>query len=119
MRYPEKERIIKVLEKIEQKKVLPTKLLSADAPISDKIKFAICQKMIRYKREMEFTGKELADILGVTPAVTSRILHCAIERFTIDTLICYYEKLLFAKKDKKALKEFKKQLENLFMDQAA
>ena len=119
MKYPEKERILKVLEKIEQKKILPTKLISSDASITDKMKFGICQKIIRYKRDADFSGKELAEILGVTPAVVSRILHCSIERFTIDTLLAYYEKLLFAKKDKKALKEFKKQLETFFTDQAA
>jgi len=119
MKYPEKERILKVLEQIEQKKILPTKLLSHDASTTQKVKFGICQKIIRYRRETEYTGKELAEILGVTPAVISRILHCNIERFTIDTLLAYYEKLLFAKKDKKALKEFKKQFEMLFADEAA
>ena len=117
MKFPDKKRVLEVLKKIKRKRIAPTRLLHKNASVVDKIKFNICQKIIRFKRESGYSNKEIADIIGVTPAVTSRIIHCNIEKFKIDSLLSYYECLLMAHQDKRAILVFRKQLDEFLKDE--
>jgi hypothetical protein len=116
MKYPDKDRILKVLNMINNKQFIPVKIPAIDAPAPDLIKFNICQKIIKFKMDSGFTNKELANILGVTPAMITRIIHCEINKFKIDSLLYYYESLLITKKNKKILAKFKKSLVNFLKD---
>ena len=45
MTYPDKKRIMNVLNNIEKGKIKPTSILDKDASPIDKMKFNICQKL--------------------------------------------------------------------------
>ncbi len=113
MSYPTQDEIAKVLDLIEKGRIKATRLIPPNAPLPDQVKFALCQKMLKFKRVHGYSNKELASLIGVTPAVVTRILHCHIERFKIDSLLSYYECLLLSLKSKKAISEFKKELAGL------
>ena len=119
MAYPDKDRILKVMKNIKKGKMKPTMVVGKDASPMDKMKFNICQQIIRFKRMNDYTNKELAEIIGVGPSVISRVLHCRIERFKIDSLLGYYFCLLISSDDKKLMKKFNKELEEFLSDYAA
>jgi hypothetical protein len=76
MSYPDKERIFKVLDKIKSKKIRSTEIADASASPIDKMKFNICQQILKFKREKKYSNLDLSNIIGVGPAVVSRILQC-------------------------------------------
>jgi hypothetical protein len=119
MSYPNQERIFKVLDKINAGKIKSTELIDESASPIDKMKFNICQAILLFKREHDFSNLELADILGVGPAVVSRILHCQITKFKVDSLLSYYFSLVVSSKDKKLIKKFNKELSSFLKDLAA
>ena len=110
MSYPDKERIYKVLDNINSGKMKPTEIISDDASPIEKMKFNICQKIIKFKRTRDYSNKNLAEIIDVGPAVISRVLHCQIDRFKVDSLLGYYFSLVVSTKDKKLMKNFEKEL---------
>ena len=110
MSFPDKERIYKVLDRIDKGNMKPTSLIGSDASPIDKMKFNICQKVIKFKRVRDYSNKELAEIIDVGPAVISRVLHCQIDRFKVDALLGYYFSLVVSTKDKKLMKSFEKEL---------
>ena len=120
MTYPNKERILKVLDKIQKGKLKPTKMIDKDASPMDKMKFNICQQIIKFKRNKDYSNKDLSEIIGVGSAVISRVLHCHIDRFKIDSLLSYYSCLVTSSQDKKLMKKFNRELTTfLTMDDAA
>lgn len=119
MAYPDQNRIFKVLDKLKTRKVRPTELISESASPIDKMKFNICQCILIFKREHKYTNLELAEILGIGPAVVSRIIHCQIAKFKIDSLLNYYFTLVVSSKDKKLIKKFNDELSGFMKDLAA
>ena len=119
MSYPDKERIFKVLDKIKSGKIKPTEILDASASPIDKMKFNICQQILKFKRENEYSNLELSEIIGVGPAVVSRILHCQINRFKVDSLLAYYFSLVISSKNTKLIKQFNEELSEFLKDIAA
>lgn len=119
MTYPDKQRIYKVLDKIKSGKLKATEMIDGSASPVDKMKFNICQQIIKFKRQHEYNNKELSDIIGVGPAVVTRLLHCQIDRFKIDTLLNYYSALLISTKNSKLLKKFNDELEGFLKELAA
>lgn len=67
--------------------------LSKTASTSEKIKHAICQKLVIYKNDQKITQKEMAKIIGIDESLVSKILHYHYDEFTIDRLVKYLEKL--------------------------
>lgn len=110
MIYPNQERIFKILDKIKKRKLKSTALIDKNVSPIDKMKFNICQQIIKFKRKNDYTNKNLSEIIGVGTAVISRILHCQIERFKIDSLLGYYFCLVVSSKDKKLMKKFSEEL---------
>ncbi len=119
MSYPDQNRIFKVLDKLKTGKIKPTELISDSASPIEKMKFNICQCILLFKREYNYTNLELAEILGVGPAVVSRIIHCQISKFKIDSLLNYYFCLVISTKDKKLIKKFNDELSSFMKDLAA
>ena len=119
MGYPDKSRILKVLANIEKGKIKPTSIINKDSSPMDIMKFNICQKIIKFKRIHEYTNKDLSEIVDVGPAVISRVLHCQIDKFKIDSLLGYYFSLVISSNDKKLMKKFNKELAEFLMDDAA
>jgi hypothetical protein len=119
MSYPNHQRIFKVLDKIKAGKIKATALIDESASPIDKMKFNICQAILVFKRQHEFSNIELAEILDVGPAVISRILHCQINKFKVDSLLGYYFTLVVGSKNKKLLTKFNKELSDFLKDLAA
>ena len=119
MSYPDKDRIFKVLDKTKSSKLKSTEVLDASASPIDKMKFNICQRILKFKRENEYSNLELAEIIGVGPAVVSRILHCQISRFKVDSLLTYYFSLVVSSNNSKLIKQFNKELSEFLKDIAA
>ncbi len=119
MSYPDKDRIFKVLDKIKSGKIKPTKVINENASPIDKMKFNICQQVLKFKRENGYSNLVLAEIIGVGPAVVSRILHCQIDRFKVDSLLSYYFSLVISSKNPKLLKKFNNELSSFLKDEAA
>jgi hypothetical protein len=119
MSYPDKKRIFKVLDKIKSGKMKPTEIIDAKASPIDKMKFNICQQILKFKRENNYTNLDLAEIIGVGPAVISRILHCQISRFKVDSLLSYYFLLVSSSKNSKLLKQFNEELSDFLKNEAA
>ena len=119
MGYPDKNRILKVLESIEKGKVKPTSIINKDSSPMDKMKFNICQNIIKFKRLNSYTNIELSEIIDVGPAVISRVLHCQIDKFKIDSLLGYYFSLVISSNDKKLMKRFNEELAGFLSGDAA
>ena len=119
MSYPNQERIFKVMDKIKSGKIRATHLIDDSATPIDKMKFNICQAILLFKREHNFSNLELSEILDVGPAVISRILHCQITKFKVDSLLSYYFSLVISSKDKKLIKKFNEELSTFLKDFAA
>ena len=119
MSYPSKERVLKVLDKINSGKIKPTEIVAASASPIEKMKFNICQKIIKFKRVNNYSNLELSEITGVGPAVISRILHCQINRFKVDSLLGYYLSLVMNSENPKLVKQFNKELSEFLKDEVA
>ena len=118
MSYPDKDRILKVMSNLEKGKIKPTHIIDKDASPIDQMKFNICQQIIKFKRVNEYTSREIAEIAGVGPAVISRVLHCQIDRFKIDSLLGYYFCLVTSSNNNKLMKQFTKELTTFLSDAA-
>jgi predicted XRE-type DNA-binding protein len=116
MKFPDNKRILKILDLIQKNKLKSLRIPPVDAPALDKMKFNICQKILKFKMNNNYSSKELALILGVSPAMISRIAHAEIEKFKIDSLISYYETLLLTKNNKKVLNQFNKSISKFLKD---
>lgn len=101
MRFPSKKKIQEMADKLEN--VEGSQPLPENATLSEKTKYKICEKFVKYCLENRITQKELADQLEISPARVNEIVKYKIEKFTIDRLLEYYEKL-FPKKAAQFLK---------------
>jgi len=98
------------MELIRKGKIKPTIIIDKDAPPLDQMKFNLCQRILKFKREQELTGQDIAKILDLGPAVVSRILHCQISRFKVDALLGYYFTLILSTDNDKLIEKFKKEV---------
>jgi membrane protein YdbS with pleckstrin-like domain len=108
-----------IMEDIKSGKIKATELIDPSASPIDKMKFNICQQIIKFKREHDYTNLELSEIIGVGPAVITRILHCQINRFKVDSLLNYYFSLVISSKDKRLIKKFHEELSDFLKNFAA
>ena len=67
--------------------------LPANATDSERVKYQICEFIIRYKREQGCLQKEIAKKIGADESRVSEILRCKIESFTLERLFEYAKKL--------------------------
>jgi len=67
--------------------------LPENASELEKSKYEICQNLARYKRENEFSLKDLAYELGISQTKLDDILYCRIRLLKLDNLVSYLEKL--------------------------
>src|ERR1043166_7836834 len=87
---PKEEEIFRLVESEES---LGSKSLGKDASILEKIKYELCQSIVRYKRKEELDLKKMAKLLKLDELTTNKLLHYHIENFALDSLISYVEKL--------------------------
>ena len=89
--YPSKETLAKMSKKLE--KVQGTFILPLKANALDKAKYGVCEKILTYMHDEGHSQRELAAIMDIAETRVSEVVHYRIEKFTLEKLIMYYEKL--------------------------
>ena len=92
-KWPKREDISKVLEKLDENPELYSRVVPKDAPLVDQMKRDICAELIVYRREHNLTQRELAQKLEIGEALVSKLLRYHFDEFTLDRLIRYLEVL--------------------------
>lgn len=73
----------------QSSKSIASRMLPDNAPLVDKIKFSICEEILKYKMKNELTQRQLAEQLGENESLISKVVHYHIDEFTIDRLLKY------------------------------
>ena len=90
----QKERFRKYLERVEDPNYQGGSWALPENPTtSERTKYEICEKVIRYKRNNKFTTEKLAHQIQLSKAETEDILYCRIDYLTLDRLLSYTDKL--------------------------
>ncbi|CAI2178341.1 3485_t:CDS:2, partial [Funneliformis geosporum] len=74
---------------------------------SEKTKYELCEKVIKYKRNHKFTTEKLAQKMQLSKAETEDILYCRIDYLTLDRLLSYTDKLFAPAQVEIIIKELK------------
>src|SRR5438105_895102 len=82
-----------IFRRVESDECLGSKVLSKDATVLEKIKYELCQSIVRYKRENQLELKKISRLLKLDELTANKLLHYYTENFALDSLISYVEKL--------------------------
>jgi predicted XRE-type DNA-binding protein len=85
MSFPDKKRLDKMRSRLE--KAEGTVMLSPDATPLEKLRWDICQGILKFKNDHNMTQDELAKAMGIDKSKVSKILHHRIKEFSTDRLI--------------------------------
>jgi predicted XRE-type DNA-binding protein len=88
MSFPSKKKLDKIKEKLKNKEGF--QMLSPDADELAKLRFRVCQDLLKYAKKNKLTATEMADILSIPGSDMSRIFNHNIERFSTDKLLKLY-----------------------------
>jgi predicted XRE-type DNA-binding protein len=91
VQWPDEKDLKEIRERLSSDEVEGSVVLSADAPLVDRIKQDLCSKIVQYHLKNKISQKSLGEKLGVDEPEMSRILHYRIERYSIDRLVGYLE----------------------------
>ncbi len=58
-----------------------------NSPFSERLKFKLCQQILKYKIKRDLTNTEMAKILSTNQARISEICRCQYHLYTVDRLI--------------------------------
>src|SRR5256885_17196699 len=90
----EKEEFKKYLERVEDPNYQGGSWALPENPTtSERTKYEICEKVIKYKRNKKITTEKLAHQIQLSKAETEDILYCRIDHLTLDRLLSYTDKL--------------------------
>jgi predicted XRE-type DNA-binding protein len=95
MTHKQKQEFKKVLQEIEDPKNIGQGSwdLPENSTPSERVKFEICQKILRYQRKNNLSDKVIARKTHLTISETEDILFCRISKFTLDNLLNYASQL--------------------------
>lgn len=82
----ELKRMRKLLANVEGSTIIPK-----DAPKVERLKYEICQSILKKFEISKMSQKEFAIFLSIDEALVSKLLKNKIENFTIDRLLKYLE----------------------------
>jgi predicted XRE-type DNA-binding protein len=82
------EAVLKVMRK-RLSKGIASRPLPENASLVDKIKYSICEEILKYKLKHNFTQRQIAEQIGENESLVSKIVHYHIDEFTIDRLLKY------------------------------
>lgn len=116
MAFPSNEQILKALAEIEKKKKNNQdsiiRIPPVNAPIEERFKFNISQKILEFKMSKDYSLDDMAKLLGTDRSNVSKILNGRIEKVSLDRLFSYLRIVVLASKNKKMLSDFNKKIEN-------
>lgn len=79
--------------------------LPENATPVEKAKYELCQKILGYQEDNNLTDEEISHRLGLNQEKTLQILFCWINKFTLDKLITYADKLIAPTKIQVVIRE--------------
>ncbi|CAI2161586.1 13870_t:CDS:1 [Funneliformis geosporum] len=82
-----------IFRQVESDECLGSKALGKDATVLEKIKYELCQSIVRYKRKKQLDLKKISRLLKLDELAANKLLHYYTENFALDSLISYVEKL--------------------------
>lgn len=80
------EDILEQLNRLQQARgeiVIP----GVNSPFSERLKFKLCQQILKFKMKRELTNSEMAKILSTNQTRISEICRCQYHLYTVDRLI--------------------------------
>ena len=86
------EKELKVIRR-QTMKVKGSRGLPPDATPLDRGKFDVCEQLLVYMKKKKMSQRELAHALDTSETRVSEIVHYRIEKFTLDRLIGYLQKV--------------------------
>lgn len=114
LKSPEEKEFEKYLEKIEDPK--NEREINRDLPANPTVlqvaKYKLCKRILTYQIKNNLTDEELTQKLDLSLAETEDILFCEIERFTLDRLMTYANRL-FSPNEIEVIVEEKKNIANV------
>lgn len=78
--------ILEQLNRLQQARgdiVIP----GVNSPFSERLKFKLCQHILKFKMQRELTNSEMANILNTNQTRISEICRCQYHLYTVDRLI--------------------------------
>jgi DNA-directed RNA polymerase sigma subunit (sigma70/sigma32) len=116
MTFPSNAQILKALSEIEKKKKTNMdsiiRIPPVNAPIEERFKFNISQKILEFKISKDYSLDDMAKLLGTDRSNVSKILNGRIEKVSLDRLFSYLRIVVLASKNKKMLSDFNKKIEH-------
>jgi len=93
----EEEKFEKYLQKIEDPKREReiNRALSPNATPLERTKYNLCKKILGYQLKNNLTDKEITKKIDLSQAEVEDILFCEIEKFTLDRLMTYANRLFY------------------------
>ncbi len=91
LNFPSDQMIKEVLKELRGRPgtIIPPK----DASNVDKLKYSICQQLVRFFNKNNLTQVQLAAMLDLSPSAVSRILHYKVSAYTVDFLVKNLDKI--------------------------
>jgi len=87
MRYPSKEKLKQMESKL--KKAKGTLMVGSSSSPAEKLRWELCQNLVRYMIENELSQVALSKLLQVDQSRVSEIVHHRIDKVSTDKLIAY------------------------------
>lgn len=116
MTLPSNKEILKAIEVIEKKRKkrqdYTLRVPAKNAPIEERFKFSISQKLLEFKLARNYSFEEMAQILGTDRSNVNKILNGRIEKVSLDRLFSYLSIVVMASKNKKMASDFNKAVEH-------
>lgn len=116
MALPSNTEILKALADIEKKKKKKldntVRVPALNAPLEERFKFSISQKLLEFKISKGYSFDEMARLLGTDRSNINKILNGKIEKVSLDRLFSYLRIVVVASKNKKLVSEFNKNVEH-------
>lgn len=116
MALPSKTDILKAIHDIEKKKKkksdVTVRIPSINAPLEERFKFSISQKLLEFKISRDYSFDEMAKLLGTDRSNVNKILNGKIEKVSLDRLFSYLRIVVIASKNKKLVSDFNKSVEH-------
>ena len=116
MALPNNLEILKALAEIDRKKKKKQdstiRVPAKDAPVEERFKFNISQKLLEFKIARGYSFEDMAKILGTDRSNVSKILNGKISKVSLDRMFFYLRIIVLASKNKKMLNDFNKNVEH-------
>lgn len=119
MTIPSNVEILKALKEIEKKQkkksVSIVRVPPKNAPIEERFKFSISQKLLEFKIAKGYSIDDMSKLFGTDRSNINKILNGRVEKVSLDRLFAYLRIAVLASDNKRMLSEFNKNIEHFIV----